>query len=206
MQGSASDSTRAGGSSSEDARVAHFVTTRASKILSIDDATAALMQRSVGSLLGKPLAVLLALEDRPEFRARLADLPNDGAIRDWPMRLQLPDGTSITAIATVEAVPHAWIDGTESNLHWSLVSDDALAGATHDEPPDAMGALTADLVHELNQPLAAIVSYARGCVLRGRSKTLSAEVLETAMERIVAEAMRASAILRAAAERWRQTP
>lgn len=202
MQASGSGST----ASSDDGPVAHFVTTRATKIVSVDDATAALMRRSVRSLVGKPLAALLDLDDRLEFRSRLALLPDDGVIRDWPVRVRLPDGGSITAIATVETVPQAWIDGTESNLHWSMVSDGEAEESAPDPPSDAMGQLTDELVHEINQPLAAIVSYARGCVLRANSNTLSTEVLETAMERIVTEAMRASALLRAAAERWRRTP
>jgi len=189
--------------SSDDGPVAHFVTTRASKIVSADDATATLMRRSVRSLVGRPLAALVDLDDRSEFRSRLAFLPDDGVIRDWRVRLQLPDGGSITAIATVETVPHPWIDGTERNLHWSMAADGEPETSASDPPSDAMGQLTDELVHEINQPLAAIVSYARGCVLRANSNTLSAEVLETAMERIVTEAMRASALLRAAAERWR---
>jgi signal transduction histidine kinase len=190
----------------EDA-VAHFVTTRATKILSADAATATLLQRTTRSLIGKPLAVLLEIGDREEFRSRLVCLPEDGAINDWHLRLIGPDGGAIATIATVEAMRQPMIDGTETSLRWSMVAESAPRVASPASAPahEALEQLTAELVHELNQPLAAIVGYARGCVLRSHSKTLSAEVLETAMEHIVTEATRAAGLLRAAAERWRQT-
>ncbi len=65
--------------------------------------------------------------------------------------------------------------------------------------------LIGELVHELNQPLAAIVSFARGCVLRARGGNLSPETLETVMDDIVSEASRASALLRAPSSAGRRS-
>lgn len=53
-----------------------------------------------------------------------------------------------------------------------------------------------DLAHQISQPLAAIVSFARGCQLRARNQNLSPEDLERALESIVLEALRAGTMLR----------
>ncbi len=59
-----------------------------------------------------------------------------------------------------------------------------------------MGEMATGLAHELNQPLAAITSYAQGCVQRLRSrKTKPEDMLET-MDKIAAEAKRAGGIIR----------
>jgi signal transduction histidine kinase len=51
------------------------------------------------------------------------------------------------------------------------------------------------LAHELGQPLAAIVAYARGCLMRTKADSLTRPELEDALERIVNAALRAGAIL-----------
>jgi signal transduction histidine kinase len=184
--------------------VARFVTTRATKILTVNAATATLLQRSVHFLVGKPLAVLLDVGDRPAFHSRLALLPEGGMLREWHVPLRARDGALIPTVATVEAVAEPPAQAGESQLRWSMIPAPVVDLAS--PANEALERLIADLVHELNQPLAAIVSYARGCVLRANADNLTAEVLESAMERIVAEALRASALLRSAAERWRQAP
>jgi PAS domain S-box-containing protein len=60
----------------------------------------------------------------------------------------------------------------------------------------AMGEMAASLAHELNQPLAAIVNYARGCARRlAGSDGAPPEVLE-ALDRIATEALRAGDVVR----------
>jgi hypothetical protein len=49
----------------------------------------------------------------------------------------------------------------------------------------------------MTQPLAAIVSFARGCQLRVRNGTLGPEDLDRALDDIAQEALRAGEILRA---------
>src|SRR6185295_9643186 len=60
----------------------------------------------------------------------------------------------------------------------------------------ALGDMLDDLVHEMNQPLAAIVSYARGCALRVAAGTLSQSELEDMLGRIADHALGAAAQLR----------
>jgi PAS domain S-box-containing protein len=59
----------------------------------------------------------------------------------------------------------------------------------------AMGEMAAGLAHELNQPLAAIVNYARGCARRLADVGATADLLE-ALDRIAAEALRAGDVVR----------
>jgi C4-dicarboxylate-specific signal transduction histidine kinase len=60
----------------------------------------------------------------------------------------------------------------------------------------ALGDMLDDLVHEMNQPLAAIVSYARGCALRVAAGTLAQAELEDMLGRIADHALGAAAQLR----------
>jgi PAS domain S-box-containing protein len=59
----------------------------------------------------------------------------------------------------------------------------------------ALGEMAASLAHELNQPLAAIVNYARGCARRLADLGAAPEVL-TALDHIAAEALRAGEVVR----------
>ena len=59
-----------------------------------------------------------------------------------------------------------------------------------------LGGMAAGLAHEINQPLAAIVSYARGCARRLRAGDARPEALLEIIESIGAQALRAAAVLR----------
>ena len=59
-----------------------------------------------------------------------------------------------------------------------------------------MGEMAAGLAHELNQPLAAVTNYARGCIRRLNDRTITTEDLLRVMEEVSAQAMRAGNIIR----------
>jgi signal transduction histidine kinase len=59
-----------------------------------------------------------------------------------------------------------------------------------------LGQMAAGLAHELNQPLAAIVSYARGCALRLRADEVDRARLIEVIEEISEQALRAGEVLR----------
>ncbi|MCW9040632.1 MAG: PhnD/SsuA/transferrin family substrate-binding protein, partial [Rhodospirillales bacterium] len=59
-----------------------------------------------------------------------------------------------------------------------------------------MGEMAAGFAHELNQPLAAIINYAQGCVRRLRTGTGQQEEVLDAMERVSEQATRAAEIIR----------
>lgn len=58
-----------------------------------------------------------------------------------------------------------------------------------------MGEMAAGLAHEINQPLSAIVSYARGCTRRLRAGVADAVTLLEPIEQIASQAMRANEIV-----------
>ena len=58
-----------------------------------------------------------------------------------------------------------------------------------------LGELTSSIAHEINQPLAAIVSFAEACLRMLRSGTGSPEVLRGALEQISAQGVRAGDIV-----------
>jgi len=59
-----------------------------------------------------------------------------------------------------------------------------------------MGEMASEVAHELNQPLAAIANYARGCMRRISSGAVDNDQLLSALDRIAGQAMRAGAIIR----------
>jgi signal transduction histidine kinase len=59
-----------------------------------------------------------------------------------------------------------------------------------------LGGMAAGLAHELNQPLAAVVSYARGCARRLEAGDLPKAALLEVLEEISAQALRAGEVLR----------
>jgi len=183
--------------------IAGLVTTLSSRIVAVDARTAALLRRTVESLVGKHLTVLVALEDRDDFRAHLTALSEGGLVQDWRFRLQGPDGRPIRLRASIEPAEGPAPEG-ESRVRWLLASDGNESGAPIAPSTDGpLGELVSDLVHELNQPLAAIISFARGCVLRAHAGQLPTAVVEEVMAHIVEEASRAAGILRARGDLWR---
>lgn len=184
--------------------IARLRTTRASRILYADAAAARLLRRAAELLRDEPLVVFVPMDARPAFRARLALLPAGGRIENWALDIAPPTGTEIPVMAAVEARADR-SNGGEEELHWSLIAarpaepDDA----TDDESNGLRGEVgreiareCAHLLHELRQPLAVIISYARGALMRSRKGSLTPAELESVLEIIVAEAMRVADRLR----------
>lgn len=69
-----------------------------------------------------------------------------------------------------------------------------------------MGEMAAELAHELNQPLAAIVSYAKGCVRRLQSGATQPAELADALEHISDQAVRGGEIIRRLRDFVRKEP
>jgi signal transduction histidine kinase len=77
---------------------------------------------------------------------------------------------------------------TQARLHRDEV--------THAARLTTLGGMAAGLAHELNQPLAAVVSYARGCARRLEAGDLPKAALLEVLEEISAQALRAGEVLR----------
>lgn len=70
------------------------------------------------------------------------------------------------------------------------------AELAHAQRLSTMGEMAAGLAHEMNQPLAAIVSYARGCERRIASGDARSDELLYAINQVAAQALRAGEIIR----------
>lgn len=116
--------------------------------------------------------VVLTRRDGSSFPARLTFVPCDESDPSGTFALLIHDLTE----------QHR----TEELLRARFVETAHLARLS------TIGQLTAELAHEINQPLAAAANYARACVNFGRSgrTTITPEVLDW-MERSAAQAMRA---------------
>lgn len=183
---------------------ARLRTTRATRILYADAAAARLLRRDAEMLRDEPLDVFVPMRERSAFYARLALLPVGGCIEGWTLGFATLTGTEIPVMAAVEARA-GMSNGGDEELHWSLIA--ARPAETNDAADDDANGERGDvghevarecahLLHELRQPLAVIISYARGAIMRSRNRTLTPADLEAVLEIIVAEAMRVADRLR----------
>lgn len=185
--------------------VAHLVTTRSTRILHADVAAASLLQRGAHVLEQEPLAALVEREECRELRSRLLDLADGDAISDWPLRFRVPSGEAIDVVATVRAT----LDEGSSEpfvYRWTLCAAPCDASPRNENEamanPPTMESELRQLAHELNQPLAAIVMYARGIQLRLKAGALSDADLRDALDVVVKQALRATEIVRALDRKW----
>ena len=79
---------------------AYLVTDSLGRITEVNGAAVDILQRRKHFLRGKPLTVLVAGEQRAEFRRRLRAVAEGGAPRSWRATMATPEGcveTSLTA-------------------------------------------------------------------------------------------------------------
>ena len=130
----------------------------------------------VGAMLGYPVVLLLGAEP------------------------QLPLGYDVTAIlgAIGVTVLGAYLLDRQSWI--AFCANDAArrhqADLAHVGRVSVMGEMAAGLAHELNQPLAAIVNFTRGCQRRLRASGAGDAAIQDALEQVSAQAMRAAQIIR----------
>ena len=119
-------------------------------------------------------------------------------------RLRAADGTYRWVLARgstvrdAEGTPHRMVGSLTDITARKRAEEEARlrqAELAHVLRVSAMGDMAAGLAHELNQPLAAIVNYARGCSLRLAETGAAPDLLE-ALDRIAAEALRAGEVVR----------
>ncbi len=151
---------------------------------------------------GRRLLELITQRERSRLRTLLRSLDAGRAPRQWEFT---------TALAStrhrLEAAVSAGCHGGTLELRWILrdVTGPRVAEDRRREEEAVRGRarqlfavseLVTELAHELNQPLAAIVNYARGCELRLRAHRLEPALLDAALEDIVAQAGRAGEVIR----------
>ena len=94
----------------------YLVTNVALIIQEANRGASTLLKTPLGSLIGKPLPIYVAEEDRRPFRARLR--PSEKEIRDWELRLKPREGP--TFYANVNVVEMRDLDNKQTGFRWSF--------------------------------------------------------------------------------------
>ena len=140
----------------------------------------------------------LSLYEKMVERAR-----NGGNDFEWQFRLMMPD----RSIKYLHSVAHATRD-QNGQLEYIAVIQDITERKQSEEALDksraelaqmsrltTMGEMAASIAHEVNQPLTAVTNNASGCLRLLANHNLEPNVLRRALEEIVADGTRASAVL-----------
>jgi PAS domain S-box-containing protein len=138
----------------------------------------------------------------PQARVALLDrLTNDGSVTDYLLRLRRADGNPVWIELTAHADP---TDDTQSCRLEALVRDVSERKKLDDETRDiyhqllqaekmaALGQTVSGVAHELNNPLATILSWAE----RLSQRTSLDEAVRRGLETILSESERAARIVR----------
>jgi PAS domain S-box-containing protein len=155
---------------------AYLVTDPAGVILEANRAAATLLNVSQPFLIGKPLFLFVAAEERCASPAELHRLGEVAGISEWELQLQPRDGTPLNAAVSVAAVRDP--EGKLAALRW-LVRDISArkqmeaALRRHAEELEradrAKDQFLAMLAHELRNPIGTISSAVNLLKLLGRS-------------------------------------
>jgi two-component system sensor kinase FixL len=177
------------------------------------DGTIRYASRSHQAILGYRVAALVGRKAadfvHPDDLARLLEAgvpsPHDmGAPQSLEMRIRHADGSW----RTLEAHSRTWpydpgVTGIVVNSRdvtdRKRAEEEARqrqAELAHVLRVSTIGELAAGLAHEINQPLSAIVAYAKGCARRMRAASGRPDELLEAMEEIATQAVRADRIVR----------
>jgi two-component system, LuxR family, sensor kinase FixL len=122
-----------------------------------------------------------------EYRVRR----HDGAYRDFAVRgvpVMAKDGSIREWVGTCADITDLKRAREQLHAHQAEIA--------HVLRVNTMGAMAAQLAHEINQPLAAIANYAQGCRNRIASGLMPPEELLPAANEIAAQALRAGEIIR----------
>ena len=174
-------------------------------VLSVNLFGAAQLGYTVDELLGAPVLQVFVPEDRAPVLSQLhACVQHPGQIVSWEFRKVRKDGS----VLWVKEVARALQD-TEGHTVVFIVCEDITdrrraeqqarqhqAELAHVARLSTMGEMAAALAHELNQPLAAIVNYTRGCERRIQAGTAQPEDLLQPLREVSEQALRAGEIIR----------
>ncbi|WP_407152701.1 PAS domain S-box protein [Bradyrhizobium sp. ORS 86] len=153
--------------------VMYFMVDATGTVLSVNTFGAAQLGYSVDELLGQSVLTVFAAEDRPLVQSNVAAcLDNIGQTQSWEIQKVRKDGSRLWVRENAKAVRRpdnqlivliACEDVTarkraEAELHESQ------ANLAHVTRVTALGELAASIAHEVNQPLAAVVTNAAACL------------------------------------------
>ena len=143
-------------------------------------------------------------EDRPGFDDMLEKAVRDGNNFEWDFRIVTPDGATkylhSLGHLTAYGAENTEFVGTIMDVTERRVAEEALRGALGDleraSRLNTMGQLTASIAHEINQPLAAIITNAEACLLWLEADRPDLEEARQAATRIVRNGHRAGDIIK----------
>jgi len=141
------------------------------------------------------------LEDRATFIEMLQKSVRDGGNFECDVRVVTPDGATkhVHGLGRLAADGAEFI-GTIMDVTERRLAEEALRNAVADleraSRLSTMGQLTASIAHEINQPLAAIVTNANACLLWLEGRRLDLNEARQAATRIVRDGHRAGDIVK----------
>jgi len=154
-------------------------------------------------LVGRRFDEFIVADDRPEavasFRRALA-----GTIEPLEFRVRTKSGAVRWARSLSRPLPRAdgsvelrgvLIDVTQRR-HAEDLARHQQAELAHVQRVATVGEMTAEVAHEINQPLAAIVNFADGLALRLREAEIDREAMAAVAAQIAAEGRRAAEVIR----------
>ncbi|MGP0088439.1 MAG: PAS domain-containing protein [Xanthobacteraceae bacterium] len=142
-------------------------------------------------------------EDIPLLSEKVVGARNTGSDHDYEIRLRMPDGSVKYLHTASHAIRHPdgrleYI-GAVQDVTQRRLSEEALANVrselAHVTRVTSLGVLTASIAHEVNQPLAAIITNAETGLRLLARPDLDAEKVRVLTKRVVADARRASEII-----------
>ena len=143
-------------------------------------------------------------EDRPGFDDMLEKAVREGSNFEWDFRIVTPDGSTkylhSMGHLTAYGAENTEFVGTIMDVTERRAAEEALRGALGDleraSRLNTMGQLTASIAHEINQPLAAIITNAEACLLWLEADRPDLEEARQAATRIVRNGHRAGDIIK----------
>jgi signal transduction histidine kinase len=143
-------------------------------------------------------------EDRPAVEEMLEKAVRDGSNFECDFRIVTPDGATKYLYSlghlTGDSAKGAEFVGTVMDVTERRLAEEALQSAVADLERAArlitMGQLTASIAHEINQPLAAIITNADACLLWLEADRQDLEEARQAATRIVRNGHRAGDIIK----------
>jgi PAS domain S-box-containing protein len=158
---------------------------------------------TVDELIGTPVLSVFPESERPAIQEHFAtSLEHVGQGYSWEAHKVRKDGTLITVRETAKAVPRAkgpivliaCEDVTERRRAAEALRQ-AQADLAHVSRVVTMGELTSSIAHEVNQPLAGIVTNASACLRWLAGDTPNLQEAREAAQRIIRDGNRASEVV-----------
>ena len=170
-------------------------------VLECDAGFARLMGKDAGDLVGAPLP---ALELTGSLEGQPITLRHVAALGRWRghATLSRPEGETLsldTLLVHDSGAPrrmHLFLRDLSGPLSLQVGDVDHKHALTQVSRLSALGEMASGIAHEINQPLAAIVNYANGCVSLIQQERAEDEVLTKALRSIAEQSERAAQIIR----------